>query len=145
MSYSSFRSRTPINRVCCFNVLDRNRTQVMKQEEQVLCEELRVKKAEIMTYHRKCHTCNECGCGIRSYVDWLEIKISSLILGASAYMRDPTHLEGTQEWKHVVHSYRRAIGICEEEHTLYSQGLSIVLVGYRQGDSIAAGYAYVTS
>ena len=145
MCYSSFHSRTPINRLCCFNILDRNRTQVMKQEEQMLCEELRAKKAEIMAYHRKCRTCNECGCGIRSYVDWLEIKISSLILGASAYMRDPTHLEGTQEWKHVVHSYRRAIGICEEEHTLYSQGLSIVLVGYRQGDSIAAGYAYVTS
>ena len=144
MLYPSAFSRALINRICRFGVLDRDRTPAMKREERLLCQEFRSKKAEIMTGYPTCYSCDQCGCGISDYVDWLEIKIDSLELGARAYMMTLTHLEGTVEWKNVVHSYRRAIGICEEEHYIYSRGLSVVLIGYRHGDCIAEGYAYVT-
>ena len=64
-------------------------------------------------------------------------------MSAESYMRTLTHLEGTEQWNTAVHSFRRSIAICDEEHNLYDQGASVALVGYCQDGTVAAGYSYV--
>ena len=120
----------------------------MRREEIELCEELRVKKAELIATceFQGCHGhgCRDCGSWASSYVDWLETKLSWLELSARSYRICLTHLDGTEEYKLIVHGFRRSIAICEEECKLYEQGLSVAMIGYRLNDSVAAGYWYAS-
>ena len=78
------------------------------------------------------------------YVEHVETRLEGMLWSWRSWKAFNGDLEGTEKWKEVEHSHRRAVAICEEEIILHRQGGDVAMAANHFNKTIASGCWYAS-